>query len=268
VPRRIALSRDGTKLSIVDYAGSGASVVFLHGLAGHAREWDGTAVGLTRRFRVVAADARGHGASERHPASVSPADHVADVEYVLEQLALGPAFVVGQSYGGLTALQLAAKRPDLVRALVVVEADPAPTDQATVDGVATWFQRWPDVFTDMQEATAFFRGPSPRAAAWVGGLEQRGDGLRPGFDPKVMIQTLAAIRGLDLWDYWKRIECRVLVVRGQQGDLGADRASGMASTLPAAAVVEVPDAGHDLHLDQPRMWQLALTRFLESVPTD
>ncbi|MER7577568.1 alpha/beta fold hydrolase [Streptomyces sp. NPDC126514] len=48
----------------------------LHGLAGHAGEWDATARRLRSRYRVVAVDQRGHGSSERHPQDVS---RVADV---------------------------------------------------------------------------------------------------------------------------------------------------------------------------------------------
>jgi pimeloyl-ACP methyl ester carboxylesterase len=88
----------------------------LHGLAGHAGEWTETASWLTGGYHPFGLDARGHGRSERLPDDVSPAAQVADVAFVIEQLALGPVVLVGQSLGGLTALLVAARHPELVRA--------------------------------------------------------------------------------------------------------------------------------------------------------
>jgi pimeloyl-ACP methyl ester carboxylesterase len=58
-------------LACRDFGGDGAAVLLLHGLAGHADEWTETASWLTKRCRVVAFDARGHGHSERFPGGFS-----------------------------------------------------------------------------------------------------------------------------------------------------------------------------------------------------
>lgn len=71
--------RDGVRLVCRDRGGPGEPVVLLHGLAGHAGEWEVVASRLIARYRVVAVDQRGHGASERHPQDVSRAAYVADV---------------------------------------------------------------------------------------------------------------------------------------------------------------------------------------------
>ena len=65
--------RDGTRLVCRDWGGSGRPVLLLHGLAGHAGEWDVPAQRLSPRYRVVAVDQRGHGARERYPRDVSRA---------------------------------------------------------------------------------------------------------------------------------------------------------------------------------------------------
>jgi len=63
---RVAV-RDGVRLVCRDRGRPGEPVVLLHGLAGHAGEWGVVASRLIARYRVVAVDQRGHGASERHP---------------------------------------------------------------------------------------------------------------------------------------------------------------------------------------------------------
>ncbi|MDC0773445.1 alpha/beta fold hydrolase [Streptomyces sp. HD] len=121
--------RDGVRLACRDWGESGRPVVLLHGLAGHAGEWDELARRLSPRYRVVAVDQRGHGAAERHPEDVSRAAHVADVIAVMDQLALRRPVLVGQSLGGHTAMLTAAAHPGLVGALVLT-GGPVPWGEA------------------------------------------------------------------------------------------------------------------------------------------
>lgn len=95
--------------------GFGPPGLLLHGLAGHAAEWDVLAELLLPTHRVIAYDARGHGASDRHPPSVTRTAYVRDVVAVITQLALAPAALIGQSLGGHTAMLTAAAHPSLVQ---------------------------------------------------------------------------------------------------------------------------------------------------------
>ncbi|MCD7444199.1 alpha/beta hydrolase [Streptomyces lincolnensis] len=98
----------------------------LHGLAGHQGEFDDLASRLhAAGHRVVSYDARGHGASTLRPPTVTRAAHVQDAVTLIEELALAPVTLIGQSLGGHTAMLLASARPDLVGSLVLVEAGPA-----------------------------------------------------------------------------------------------------------------------------------------------
>jgi pimeloyl-ACP methyl ester carboxylesterase len=263
----VELGRDGVRLACRDFGGGGPAVLLLHGLAGHAGEWEQTASWLTPRHRVFALEARGHGRSERRPDDVSRAAHVADVAYVIERLQLGSVALVGQSLGGLTALLVAAERPQLVRALVVVEASPlAADDPARVAAdVAASLASWPAPFPSREAAVAYFaaKGWSPPAAeAWTDGLERRDDGLRPCFDADVMERTLREGVARELWEEWERIRCPTLVVRGAAGTLPPEDARTMAERLPGTRVVELAAAGHDLHLDQPAAWREVIEAFL------
>ncbi|PZS34565.1 MAG: hypothetical protein DLM58_05520 [Pseudonocardiales bacterium] len=142
---------DGIRLAVLDFGGDGPPALLLHGLAGYAGEWSGTARWLTQRSRVVAFDARGHGGSERLPADVSRTAHVNDAVCVIKALELGRVVVLGQSLGGQTALLLAAQRPDLVRGLIVAEASPVgggrPDAAASAaEEIGAALRRWPVPF--------------------------------------------------------------------------------------------------------------------------
>ena len=119
----LVFERDGVHLAGVDFGERARRFCCYTGWP--ATPASGPTAGwLSERGRVVALDARGHGGSERFPADVSPRAHIADAVFAVEQLQLGPSVVIGQSFGGLTAILLAAARPDLVRGLVVADAGP------------------------------------------------------------------------------------------------------------------------------------------------
>lgn len=240
----------------------------LHGLAGHAGEWTETASWLTDHHRVVGSDARGHGRSERYPADVSPSAQVADAAFVIDELGLGPVALVGQSLGGVTALILAAQRPELVRTLVL--ADAAPSDgsngEAAARSIGDALRRWPVPFSSKEAGAEFFRQRFGEGAAlpWADGLEERPDGWRPRFDIDVMVRTLREMQDRPSWADWESLRCPVLVVRAGQGVLDPEDVEEMAARLPSAEVVVLPESRHDVHLDRPQEWRRALIEFLDS----
>ena len=264
------MTRDGVRLAHRDFGGDGPPALLLHGLAGHSGEWAQTASWLTARCRVIALDARGHGRSERFPADVSRDAVVADAVFVVEQLRLQPVVVVGQSIGGLTALSLAARRPDLVRGLVLVDASPSGGEgvEEAVSATARALREWPASFGSRSDAHAFFAerfGGDLAAEAWTNGLERVEDGWQPRFDVEVMAQTLREAISVPSWEEWDSITCPTLVVRAGNGMVEPEIAKEMTERLSSAQLVEIADAAHDVHLDRPDEWREALTGFLDSV---
>jgi pimeloyl-ACP methyl ester carboxylesterase len=105
-----------------------AVVLLLHGLTSSSESWRHVAPELGEQFRVIAPDARGHGGSEwmRDYSFESMRN---DVVRFLQQVGVLAAIVVGHSMGAVTAYDLAATRPDLIRLLVLEEMP--PPDPAT-----------------------------------------------------------------------------------------------------------------------------------------
>jgi pimeloyl-ACP methyl ester carboxylesterase len=96
--------------------GAGMPIVLLHGFGGAATNWTLVAPRLLRLGRVVVPDLPGHGRSSAFPAPPETLDPFADRVAALIE---GPALVVGHSLGGVVALRLASRRPELVRGLVL-----------------------------------------------------------------------------------------------------------------------------------------------------
>lgn len=103
--------------------GKGIPVLLLHGWTCDSHDWSWQLPVLESTYRVVAVDLRGHGRSDVPPSGAyKPADYVGDIERFITNTYPGESFVViGHSMGGQIGARLAAKRPDLVRALVSVD---------------------------------------------------------------------------------------------------------------------------------------------------
>ncbi len=116
-------ARDGTARLHVAQSGAGEKMMFLHGWTCDSSDWAGQLPYFQARYQVVAVDLRGHGKSEVvATGGYTPDDYVADIEaLIMTRYAGAPFIIVGHSMGAQIAARLAARRPDLVRAIVSVE---------------------------------------------------------------------------------------------------------------------------------------------------
>lgn len=251
-------------------------VLLLHGLMGRAAHWAPTARWLTERHRAVALDQRGHGRSEK-PAE-GPYDreaYVADAAAAIEQLDLAPVTLVGHSMGALTAWQLAARRPELVRSLVICDMRASALGAASQREWEDWFKSWPVPFATLADVRRWFGEDDPwversspsRGAFFAEVMVERADGWRPLFSRRQMLRSRETWVHDAHWEELAQVPCPTLVLRGLDGDLGRAEAQEMVRVLPRGQYAEVPDAGHLAHFDQPEGWRAAVEPFLEETAT-
>jgi len=101
---------------------SGPVLLLLHGMAGSSLTWRHVMPALARRFTVVAPDLLGHGDSEKPRTEYSLGAHANVVRDLMAALGHARATLVGQSYGGGVAMQLAYQYPDRCERLVLVSS--------------------------------------------------------------------------------------------------------------------------------------------------
>ncbi len=100
--------------------GEGGTLVLIHGTGEQTELWGPALDDLASRYRVIAYDRRGYGGSHHRPVR-DYRRHVADAIEVVERLGDGPVVLVGHSSGASIALAVAARRPDMARALILLE---------------------------------------------------------------------------------------------------------------------------------------------------
>ena len=109
------------KMRYVDWGGDGAPVVALHGLASSAHWYDLVAPHLQSTHHVVAPDQRGHGQTTKAMNGYDWQTLASDVIGLMDHLDFEKAAVMGHSWGGNVATNLAARFPERVSALVMID---------------------------------------------------------------------------------------------------------------------------------------------------
>ena len=111
------------QLHYLDYPGNGCPLVLMPGLTANAHSFAGLiAAGLSPGLRVLCLDLRGRGLSDKPDNGYGMADHAADVIGLLDALDFQQVMLGGHSFGGLLTLYMAARYPERITKLVVIDA--------------------------------------------------------------------------------------------------------------------------------------------------
>ena len=167
--RRLAIN--GVEVEYVE-EGSGVPVLFSHGGASDIRYWAPQRAAFAAQHRFVAYSRRFHGAGSWPPeADASPEAHAEDLIAITQQLAAGPAHLVG--FSTAAALNAAAREPALFRSLTIVEPN-APSLLTEDAGDRELLRDWSSA---TERLRALHAADSARhAAAWFELVNNRGPG--------------------------------------------------------------------------------------------
>ena len=222
--------------------GAGEPVVLLHGGLGSGLEFVNQIPALATRYQVIVIDSRGHGRSFHGPQPLSYELMATDVLAVLDQLGIDRANVVGASDGAIVGLQLAITHPERLRRVIAYGANVTP------DGV---HDPAPDPELDalFAQFAADYRRLSPEPERFAE-LEDELAALyrvAPNFTPEQL----------------RSIPVPVLILHGERDEFVApDQPRQLASLIPGASFVILPDAGHFAHLHQPEEFNRVVLAFL------
>jgi pimeloyl-ACP methyl ester carboxylesterase len=258
MPTRHAVVRDGTQLVYWTWPGAGPPTLLLHGIGNYGRYWDLFADAVAGRLRLVAPDARGHGESGRPADGYTPEEFAADALAVLDARSIERAVVVGHSMGGLHAINLAARHPERVRALAIVDASPEPLP-AGAERAQRLLTGRPARFDNRTEARAYLERTSPGypPAVYENRLafafREENGGLAWRSDPAALARIMSGRMPTDdRWGALAAIACPTLVVRGTRSNVLSEvTARRMVQSLADGRLMEL-DAGHNVPLDRPR----------------
>ncbi|MEH0937838.1 alpha/beta fold hydrolase [Micromonospora psammae] len=240
------------RLSYLDFGGSGSPLLALHGHYNEASAFAPLAEALAPRWRVIALDQRGHGASDRAE-SYERDDYAADVAAFHRHLGVGPVAVLGHSLGGVNAYQYAGRHPDRVTALVVEDIG------AVVDCDWSFTTSLPRQAPSRDALASALGAAAPYLEC---SFRRSQDGWGFSFDIDDTVASQKALNG-DHWRDWVSVSCATLLIRGTRSDeLTAAHAREMiARRAGQARLAELP-AGHVVHHDARAQFAAAVSAFL------
>ncbi|MFD8980664.1 alpha/beta fold hydrolase [Streptomyces sp. NPDC059564] len=256
-PIRSELTIDGRRLSYLDFGGAGRPLVALHGHLSEGASFAHLAEALGDEWRVIAPDQRGHGDSDRAD-GYERAGYLADLVALLEHLNLGPVPVIGHSLGGINAYHLAAARPELVSALVNVDA-PVDLPHREVSPLA-FLAALPYTAPTREELLAACGPVGPMLAPGMRPLPG-GEGWRLSSHPLDTLDSEEHVHG-DHWKRWLGSDCPALLVHGRDSQaLPGAQAAAMVERRPGTALV-ILDTDHFVQLRDPAGFEAAVRTFL------
>lgn len=263
--RRGWVLANGITLSYQDWGGAGRPCLLLHGVFGRTTTWEATARVLRDAgWHPVGLDMRGHGLSRWPRTGYDRETLVSDVEQAMESLDLRDALVVGHSIGGLNGWCLAARRPDLVGALVVADMPPDLPLKTSAPHVA-WAESLPVPFPSVEAAHRFFLGTFPTrprtADFFLETLRQGRNGYGVRFSVPAVRESFRGIAERSWLPDLHRVRRPTLIVRGEQGAVTQAVAEEMVAGLERGELVTAPGAGHAVHWDNEKAWRQALLDF-------
>lgn len=260
-PERASLQVDGVVIALRMWGPrDGTPVVLVHGGAAHAGWWDHIGPMLVR-CRVVALDLSGHGDSSwREEYSID--EWRDEVRAVIRSVHVAERpLLVGHSMGGLVAYAMVRDHADELGGVLIVDAD----FPRRADGDTWRTPREPQrrVHPDAQTVLDRFRlmpRSQPRSPFAIDHVARESITAVDGgwswkFDPRVFAHD-----GVIREDVLPIADCRVVIVRGDQGLLDESDAEVLSQRLGGAAVVTVADCGHHVLLDR----ALELTDIIQS----
>jgi pimeloyl-ACP methyl ester carboxylesterase len=267
---------------------SGSPLVLLHGFSRRWQDFLPLLPVLSLRWHIYAPDCRGHGKSGRVPGRYRIDDFVSDIRAFLRDVVKAPAVLFGHSLGAQFALEVAARAPESVRAVIVADIPLSAETWASQPTQPEFLTRlrelagWEgsvceltDALSKMpvpgqEPATVFGESPdliSVELREWARTLSE--------LDPEVLKAHAEGrrdefIAAFDFENVLREISCPVLLLQGEPSKGGlmtntdVEYAMGR---LPEAYHVQIDDVDHGLGID---LWEVApvlraVISFLESL---
>lgn len=243
--------------------GQGPALIFLHGLFLDRSFWAQQIATLQGNYRCIAFDMPGHGATGWRTGL--DLDLIADdLALWLQEHGIKHATWIGHSQGGMIAMRLAARHPALVERLVLVNTS---AREEYPERIPAWHRREQALLGSDAERLAMFKEIQgmKAAGAWLAAHPQAAQQELANMmaqDPEGLAAALraAVIQRRDIRPLIGAICAPTVVLSGGQdratpAELGLE----IASLIPAAEHLLVPDAGHSIPVEQPQALLAAIT---------
>jgi len=267
------LTVNGALFDILDQ-GDGPAFVLLHGWTGCKEDWQDHIDVLATKYRVIAYDHRGHGASE-HAGNYSFPQLLADLEGVLSVLGVDECALLGHSMGGMIVQMFALTSPQRVRAMILEDTGtgrvrmPEPHRQVILGLVSLAREQGMEAVFGLQERAGGLAPENPAAARLREEHPERVEQQKKKFlavDPAAYGDLLhEMMEQEDRLVALSSLAIPSLVMVGEH-DVAFHRISHrMVERMADTRLAWIEGAGHSPHSEAPESWRASVCGFLDEV---
>ena len=263
------LTVNGTSLWVEDSGGDGPPLLLSHGLLMSGRMFDAQVAALRAHYRCIRWDHRGQGRSaDVEGRAISIEQCTDDAVALIRALGLPPVHFVGLSMGGFVGMRLAARHPELIRSLTLLDtsADAEPVENVPRYQLLNTITRWIGLrwvvgrVMPIMFGRTFLTDPAKAAARahWrdqlVGNRRSIYRAVNGVVEREAVAHELANVR------------CPTLGVVGEEDVATVPaKAERIRDLIAGAELVRIPGAGHSSTVEQPEAVTAVMTRFLGQV---
>lgn len=257
---------NGAGLHYEEHGTGPETIVFAHGLLWSCRMFDDQVAALKDRYRCIAFDFRGQGKSEVTRDGYDMETLYEDAAALIEALDCAPCHFVGLSMGGFIAMRLAARRPDLIKSLILLDtsADPEPSENIPKYRQLTFIARWLGLGLVVNQVMPVMFGQKfltdPARAEQRQEWRQR---MASNHRIGVTRATTGVLTRRSIYDEIEKIRVPTLIIVGDQ-DVATVPAKSQRihERIAGSRLLIIPGAGHTSTVEEPAAVNAAISEFL------
>lgn len=246
-----------------DNYGQGVPIVFLHPWSTNGYIWYYQLFPFARSHQVIAIDHRGHGRSDKPVSGYSIQEHASDVRAVLDAAGVQKAILVGNSIGGMIAMQFNLDYPDRVIGNLILSSGTAVGENMPKEAAAAFQSDYLGTFNALMEGA--ISAKSKRERPEILEVMKAHFAVASNFPKHVFDASMADPNGVFGWNIKSKLSAirkPTLVVAGEEDQatpVGANQF--LADNIPGAKLLVVKDVGHFHQLEKPLEFNATLQEF-------
>ena len=256
---------NGFNLYYEDTGGTGEPIVFSHGLLWSGRMFAAQVEHLKSRYRVITFDHRGQGQSEVTDTGYDMDTLTGDAVALIKALNLAPCHFAGLSMGGFLAMRIAARHPELVKSIILMETSALPEPKENLpkynllNTIVKLLGTRPvkNATMKIMFGQKFLNDAGRKSLRdyWVSELLK---------NKRTITRAVVGVttrKGVE--EELANIKCPTLIIVGDQ-DVATvpDKARFIHSKIPQSKLVIIPGAGHSSSIEEPELVNEAIDGFL------
>jgi pimeloyl-ACP methyl ester carboxylesterase len=263
---------NGESLAYIDMGEhSGPAVVLIHGYTDNARDWVPMLPYVSKRYRLILVDIRGHGQSSKPECCYTRLDFAYDIKLLLDALGVRKADIVGHSLGSIIAQTFAEYWPERTAHVVLISStggspSGAPKKAPQFDFAAEIRKLKDPIDADSPFMIAWWDSPTPVDPDFIRRQRKDAAGIPLRVWLAVLDQGLAANNMYgDLQSTLPRLQARTLLIWGSKDPImEEDMRQSLRDALPSAKVKIFEGLGHNPFWEDPRGVADAINAFLST----